>query len=246
MDSQRRLSPKLEERQPYGTFEQIYLKKRQFPTENIHYSHHDSVLPSKEFVKQFEDYQKRKIQAQKLALNSEQFKHFSSEYKRTFQMGSPELQEKIKYIVPGESAGKKTFKKTLVNKAAEEILRQSRDNSLSLQSTQQLNDQHRIENRDKSTEFQKQSMLYGEKQEQKRETTPINFRKSIYENKINDLESSKGSLKCIKPQLLKQQINCNTFKECLQGSGVQLKHRKLKFNSQPKVKKLNKPHQFQK
>lgn len=37
-------------------------------------------------------------------------KHYSSEYRMRFALANPEYQETIKYTVPGEYAGRSTFK----------------------------------------------------------------------------------------------------------------------------------------
>jgi hypothetical protein len=41
-------------RAPYGTKELYMQKKKAFPKQNIHYTHHDSVLPPKEIVRLYE------------------------------------------------------------------------------------------------------------------------------------------------------------------------------------------------
>eukprot|EP00347_Sterkiella_histriomuscorum_P009871 403339556 len=116
---------KVDQRNPYGPSPDIMRSKRkQLPSQNIHYAHHDSVLPSKDLVKLYESYQNRQrqqiIQATSSPNNqspdrSMQSAHFASEYKSTFQ----QEQERLKYITPGEFAGKKTFKDPLVNEVAD-------------------------------------------------------------------------------------------------------------------------------
>jgi hypothetical protein len=95
----------------------IRIKRKQFPAKNIHYAHHDSVLPSKDLIRIYEEYDHRKSQAR--MVNPEDTNHFNSEYKRRFMMGSPDFKERLRYLEPGEYAGKRTFKEPLVNNAME-------------------------------------------------------------------------------------------------------------------------------
>lgn len=56
-------------------------------------------------------------------INPESKKHFSSEYRMRFALANPEFQENVKYIVPGEFAGKSTFKNDqLVNPVQPEFV----------------------------------------------------------------------------------------------------------------------------
>lgn len=52
-------------------------------------------------------------------MDAEDGNHFTTEYKRRYLLGSPDFKERIKYIAPGEFAGKRTFKEPLVNDAVD-------------------------------------------------------------------------------------------------------------------------------
>ena len=75
------------------------------------------MLPSQDLIKVYEQYDQRQSQAWNL--NPEETKHFSSEYKRRFLLGSPEFQQRLRYVEAGEFAGRSSFKEPLVNKAPE-------------------------------------------------------------------------------------------------------------------------------
>ena len=102
--------------QPYGSPELIRIKKKQFPHKNIHYAHHDTVLPSKDLISIYQQYEQRKSETK--LVNPEDVSHFSSEYKRKYLLGSPDFKERLRYMEPGEFAGKRTFKEPLVNSAS--------------------------------------------------------------------------------------------------------------------------------
>jgi len=51
-----------EDRQPYGSPERLLQAKKQFPEKNLHYMHHDSVMPHRELLKLYYDfYQKNDL-----------------------------------------------------------------------------------------------------------------------------------------------------------------------------------------
>ncbi len=98
------------ERMPYGSPEMIRRQKKQYPDFNIHYSHHDSVLPSKDLIKMYEEvYKGERPMPNEKSPGGQRAKeylgdtvgdqHFKSEYKRRFN-GSPESGDDNVKVVP--------------------------------------------------------------------------------------------------------------------------------------------------